>query len=48
VSFTITIVLISIGLSWSYRLLRPLIPAIVIAAIVAILLKLFNNRRDNW
>jgi len=48
VSITITIVLVSIGLSWSYHLLRPLIPAIVIVVIAVTLLKLFNNRRNGW
>jgi hypothetical protein len=48
VAFTITLLLVSIGLSWTWQLLHPLLPLFIIATVTIVVFKILKTRKDDW
>jgi Flp pilus assembly protein TadB len=47
IDLTIAIVLIAIGLSWAWHLVRPLVPVFVAGAIVVVIVRLWHAK-NQW
>lgn len=47
VATTFTLLLVAIGLSWSWHLLRPLLPVLVVAAVIVVAWRVLR-RRNEW
>lgn len=46
VSTTVIVVLVAIGLSWAWHLLEPLVPVFITVAVVVVMYKVVQSRRD--
>jgi hypothetical protein len=45
---TVTLVLIAVGLSWAWHLLRPLIPVLIASAVAVLAMRVLWVRRHDW
>lgn len=43
----VTVVIIAVGLSWAWHLLRPLLPAIAAVAVVVVVVR-YVRARNEW
>jgi Flp pilus assembly protein TadB len=48
VTLTVTLIVVVIGLTWVWHRLRPLLPFLIIIAVLVIVLKVVQYRRDHW
>jgi Flp pilus assembly protein TadB len=48
VTLTVALVAVTIGLTWVWHRLRPLLPVIIVVAVLVIVLKVIQYRRNHW